>query len=295
MFRSLFPSFQQPADRPRYLNIEPEGRNFRGVGIVLLLAAVCGVAVALWEPSNQITSPFVTAATPRSAPATVGAQPETAAVDTDDDDDDQVTPTVKLTTLCSQRATARRDCANVKAMKDARLNAPDPEAAVAPAEEVKPATVAVEVSSPEPKPAAVTAKPSGPEPKPAAAPASKPALVAAKTSNPVPPAVAPAPAATQSVAVVTPEESHPVPPADIPGAQQPKTTSASKVKRQRPAEEPVERLVRVYDQVLPDGRRVPVYRRVGTGGLETGVIVDGEYRPARRAYLDQPSGRFGLQ
>jgi hypothetical protein len=69
----------------------------------------------------------------------------------------------------------------------------------------------------------------------------------------------------------------------------------------------MERLVRVYDQVLPDGRRVPVYRRVGSGTYETGMIIDGEYRssrriidgeyrPSRRANLDPPTGRyFGLQ
>lgn len=296
MFRTLFPSFQQPADRPRYLNVEPERRNFRGVGIVLSLAAFCGVALALWEPSGQVTTPFVTSAAPRSAPATDGAQTETtASVGTDDD---QTTPTVKLSTLCSQRATARRDCANVRALKDAR-NAPEPdsEPAVASAKEAKPVTAAAEASSPESKPAAVTAKTSGPEPKPVVVPESKPAAVAAKVLSPILPKAAPAPAVTQPVAVVASEESHPVPPADIPNAQQPKTTSASKAKRPRPAEEaPVERLVRVYDQVLPDGRRVPVYRRAGSGALEMGTIVDGEYRPARRANLDPPSGRnFGLQ
>ena len=56
-------------------------------------------------------------------------------------------------------------------------------------------------------------------------------------------------------------------------------------------EAPVERLVKVYEQVMPDGRRVPVYRRAGSGGYETGTIVDGEYRPARRA----EARFFGLQ
>lgn len=78
------------------------------------------------------------------------------------------------------------------------------------------------------------------------------------------------------------------------------TASLPKPKRSRPVEEaPVERLVRVYDQVMPDGRRIPVYRRVGSGSLEMGTIVDGEYRahrPPRRANLEPPNGRyFGLQ
>jgi hypothetical protein len=70
--------------------------------------------------------------------------------------------------------------------------------------------------------------------------------------------------------------------------------------RQRPKakkrfidEAPVDRLVRVYDQIMPDGRRVPVYRRAG-GSYESGSIVDGEYRrasapPAERTHF------FGLQ
>ena len=78
------------------------------------------------------------------------------------------------------------------------------------------------------------------------------------------------------------------------------TASVPRPKRPRPVEEaPVERLVRVQDQVMPDGRRIPVYRRVGSGSLEMGTIVDGEYRayrPARGANLEPPTGRyFGLQ
>ncbi len=77
------------------------------------------------------------------------------------------------------------------------------------------------------------------------------------------------------------------------------TANVPKPKRPRPVEEaPVERLVRVYDQVMPDGRRVPVYRRAGSGSLELGTVVDGEYRalrPARRANLEPPGRYFGLQ
>jgi hypothetical protein len=129
-------------------------------------------------------------------------------------------------------------------------------------------------------------------PKPAAsAPAPvKEAVVAAKAAN----AEQTEPAATD----VQPEASH---------VQSPRTATAPKPKRTRTAEErtrtaeeaPVERLVKVYDRVLPDGRRVPVYRRAGSGTLEMGTIVDGEYRsygPARRADLEPTRGRFfGLQ
>ena len=89
-------------------------------------------------------------------------------------------------------------------------------------------------------------------------------------------------------------------PAEVPAAK-PQRNAARKAKQRNQDQRnqdnaPTERLVRVYDQVLPDGRRVPVYRRVGSGGLETGTIVDGEYRPTRRANLEPPGGRlFGLQ
>ena len=130
LFRFLFPSFEKPVERPRYLNIEPEAHDFRGIGTVLLLAASCGVALALWEPSHQVTSPFATASVSPPACARppqhgkVAIQETTASADAEDD---QPAPTVRLSTLCSQRATARRDCASAKAVKEARLKAPDPD------------------------------------------------------------------------------------------------------------------------------------------------------------------------
>lgn len=261
--RRLFPSFEKPAARPRYFNLEPARRDFRGVGIVLALAASCGVALALWEPSAQATTPFVTASVPRSAPADAGKIARDAPADAGKvaiqettasaaADDDQAAPTVKLSVFCSQRTTARRDCADVKALKESRLRAPDP------------------------------AMPSKPE--------AAPAAVKAPAANQLEAASAPAKAAEP----VTAANAQPEPPA----AQVPQRSAAApKVKRPRAADEaPVERLVRVYDRILPDGRRVPVYRRSG-GGYEVGIIVDGEYRPMRRATLEPPYGarRFGLQ
>jgi hypothetical protein len=73
-----------------------------------------------------------------------------------------------------------------------------------------------------------------------------------------------------------------------------RTATRQKVRKPRFADEPpVERLVRVYDQIGPDGRRVPVYRRAG-GGYESGSVVNGEYR---RAALGPVTGQryFGLQ
>jgi hypothetical protein len=296
LFRFLFPTFEKPIDRPRYVNLEPETHEFRGVGIVLLLAASCGVALALWEPSHQVTTPFVTASSSRPASVAAGDtanQETTAAADvTGDVEDDQTAPTVKLSTLCSQRSTARRDCAGVRALKDARLTAPDP--APAAAKKTKPPVVAAKPATADTKPA-VEAKPAAAETKPAAA-ETKPAVAAA--AQPANAKAETAPAA-QKVSAVTPSETPAAAQPEAPPAAQPqKTASAPKVKRPKPAAEeaPVERLVRVYDQVLPDGRRVPVYRRAGSGAYETGTIVDGEYRPARRANLEPPSERyFGLQ
>ncbi len=259
--RYLFPSFEKPVERPRYLNLEPARRDFRGIGTVLVLAASCGVALALWEPSTRATTPFVTASVQQPAPVEsskaassalvqagkAGIQETTAAAEADDD---QAPPTVKLSVFCSQRTTARRDCADVKALKEARLKAPEP--AVPSKTEAAPATAtAPDADQAEPVSASAKAVP-----------------VTAGNAQPEAPAVQPQ-----------------------------RTTTAPKPKRPRVAEDaPVERLVRVYDQVLPDGRRVPVYRRAG-GRYETGTIVDGEYRPARRATLEPPYGAryFGLQ
>ena len=142
MFRFRFPSFEKPDTDPRRL-IVAESHDFRGVGTVMLLAASCGVALALWEPSHQVTTPFVTASTSRSVTASAGvsnaASRETTGAAAVDAEDDQSTPTVKLSTLCSQRTTARRDCANLKAFKDARLSAPDPVPAAASARASAPA------------------------------------------------------------------------------------------------------------------------------------------------------------
>jgi hypothetical protein len=384
-----FPSFEKPVDRQRYLNLEPETHEFRGVGAVLLLAATCGVALALWEPSQQVTTPFATAPASRSAPAATGnpATQETTAVA--DPTEDDVAPTVKLSTVCSQRATARRDCASVRALKDARLNAdPAPAATketktsvtkpaakkpsvaetkptVAEAKpvvaEAKPAVTEAKPAATQGKPAVTEAKPAVTETKPAATegkaavveakpapveakpavaiskpavteskpavtetkpavtetkqavaeakPApleAKPAAVTAKAPNSDRDSVAPA--ASQRVSAVTPPETPAVTQPEAPAAQPQKTAAAPKAKRQRPPipeevvrfvreapvrEAPVERLVKVYEQVMPDGRRVPVYRRQGSGGYETGTIVDGEYRPARRA--EARPRFFGLQ
>ena len=311
MLRFLFPSFEKPDARRRYLNVEPESHDFRGVGTVLLLAASCGVALALWEPTHQVTTPFVTASGSRSVPAStastasVGASkaagPETTA--TADAEDDQSTPTVKLSTLCSQRATARRDCASVKAVKDARLNAPDPDpvspspsAASTPssarASASVPASAAARVSAPAPvreaPPAVVAAKATSAEPVATAVQPESPNVQSPRTASVPKPrrprAVEEAPAASKEV------------PAAVVAAVFAATANVPRAKRPRPVEEaPAERLVRVYDQVMPDGRRLPVYRRVGSGSLE----IDGEsraYRPARRANIEPPNGRyFGLQ
>lgn len=298
LFRFLFPTFEKPVERPHYVELAPESHEFRAVGVVLVLAASCGVALALWEPSHQVTTPFMTSAS-RPAPAAAGnaASQETTAAAAEAED--EVTPTVKLSTLCSQRTTARRDCASVKALKDARMNAPAP--APATTKETKPAVAEKKPAVVGPKPTVAETKPAVVEQKPAPAVVEpKPATVTAKAPNPDQELAAPAVA--QSVSAVTPPETPTVTKPEVPAVQPQKTAAAPKAKRPRAVPEdverqvreaPVERLVKVYEQVMPDGRRVPVYRRSGSGAYETGTVVDGEYRPARRA--EAGARYFGLQ
>jgi hypothetical protein len=108
--------------------------------------------------------------------------------------------------------------------------------------------------------------------------------MAAPEAAPAQPATPPAATETVAAAEAADAETVAAPPA-------PKTPK--KVKKPRFADEgPVERLVRVYDQIMPDGRRVPVYRRAN-GGYESGAIVDGEYR--RAAAIAEHPRYFGLQ
>lgn len=234
LFRSIFPSFEKPVERPQFLNIQQDRRHFRAIGAVLLIAAGSGVGMALWEQSHKVPARSMAALAATPALESTTSEITTAGAN---GDDDQSAPTVKQSAFCSQRTSARRACADVKALKEARLTAP--------------------------------AKPE---------PAAKPAAVAKQ----------PSPAAQASVMVAAEPVSVAAP------VVTPKKQAAPKVAKRRSQENaPGERLVHVYDQMTPDGRRVPVYRRVVRGAYETGVI---EYRSTRRANLEQPSGRyFSLQ
>jgi hypothetical protein len=272
----LFPTFEKPVERSRYLNLEPARRDFSGIAMVLVLAASCGVAFALWEPSTRATTPFVTASAPSTADTTkVAAAPQAAGKPVAQEtmaaanvEEDEPALTVGLSSQCAQRATARRDCANVKALKEARLKAPAP----VPTPPAKPQIAPAVIAQTEAAPAAPKADPT-------------PAVIEAATVSQAE-ATPPKPVKT----VEAPAASAPEQP-----AAKPQRTATHKAKRPRVQEEPpVERLVRVYDHVLPDGRRVPVYRR-SNGRLEIGGVVDGEYRSyARRAEMYGPR-HFGLQ
>jgi len=318
LFRRFLPTFEKPVARPRHIHMEEDSREFGGVAVVLLLAASCGVGLALWEPSQQITSPFVTAsAPPPAAPASTVApastaaptsakapEPETTATAADVDDD-QAAPTVKLSSQCAQRTTARRDCANAKAFKDARVNAPEP-ATPAPTPPAARTPQPVGSITREPAPAKQSAPARDAAPAKAVASA-KESAGAAQTA-----AIVAQPAVPKPLAVAR-DNDHPIPPAAIPdqpepavaaapavapAAQPQRTAAAPKAKRQRTEQRdrdddgPVERLVRVGERVLPDGRRVSVYRR-SNGSYEVGSIVDGEYRPTRRT--EAGARYFGLQ
>jgi hypothetical protein len=107
------------------------------------------------------------------------------------------------------------------------------------------------------------------------------------------------PAAVHTAATEALAAADPVVAAAAP-ANTPLRTAAKKKKTAVAAKKPrypddllVERLVRVYDRILPDGRVVSVYRRA-SGGYESGSITYGEYRRASAAPLDRPR-YFGLQ
>lgn len=247
--RNLFPSFEKPVERPRYLNLEPaRRRDFRGIGTVLGVAVIFGAGFAFWQSANAPSASLAVAAV-QSRPAAIAAGKPAVAVETQAaavTEEDVPAPTVKLSTICAQRKTARRDCASVRAFKEARLNAPEP-----------------------------------------AAQAAAPAPAAAKSAKPESAAVPAKPDETAVAGVNTR--------AEAPAPQRPAAVAPKPKKPRVDPDAPVERLVRVYDHIMPDGRRVPVYQRAG-GGYETGTIVDGEYRPSRRANLEPPyDRRFGLQ
>jgi hypothetical protein len=259
--RSLFPSFERPAPPPRYLNSRPEGRGIARK-IAALAAAVVAVGIALpaFENAPAVETAASTAATPvitAAAPTQVmaAAQPA-AAVPAPSEKPRKVNQA-----LCGQKASVRRDCADIRAAKEARL--------VIPAEA-----------------SATTATPAAPEAAPQTA-AAKPEILAANTI-----------VAEAAMASAKPAEIASVP-ATPPGPPA-RVAARPKPKKPRPAavadEAPMERLVHIYDQIAPDGRRMPVYRR-SNGSIETGTIIEDEYRPSRRVALEPQRGTryFGLQ
>jgi hypothetical protein len=123
---------------------------------------------------------------------------------------------------------------------------------------------------------------------------SSPSPVVASAVEPaanIPAITAPA-AATEALAAAEPVAT--AAPANTPFRTAAKKKTAVAAKKPRyPDDLLVERLVRVYDRILPDGRVVSVYRRA-SGGYESGSITYGEYRRASAAPLDRPR-YFGLQ
>ncbi len=105
----LFPSFEKPVDRQRYLNVQPQRRGYGGIAAVLAFAGLCGFLLALPDRSLSPQVPV------RVAVTTSSAKPveKVAAVTADE--------SAKLTTLCNDKPTARRACADAKAAREARL------------------------------------------------------------------------------------------------------------------------------------------------------------------------------
>jgi hypothetical protein len=252
-FRSIFPSFERPVPPPRYLNIRPEGRGIgRKIGALMAGCLAVGIALAQFDgapPAEGTALPVMgSAATAQFAAPAEAMLAATPAIEKPR----KITPVV-----CGQKASVRRDCADIRAAREAKL-APQlilPETSATVLAPARPGAAAEQIATLRPETPAVDT------------------VLAAEAMAAATPAAAPA-----------------SPPARAAARQKPKKVRV-------PADDPpVERLVHIYDQIAPDGRRVPVYRR-NDGGYETGTIVGDEYRASRRVNLEPPRGQryFGLQ
>lgn len=111
----LFPSFEKPVVRQRFLNVQPQRRGYGGIGAVLAFSALCAFLLALPDTSQPPKAPARAAVATPAKPAAIETTAGTAAAADDE-------PAVKLSALCD-KPTARRACAEAKAAKEARLAA----------------------------------------------------------------------------------------------------------------------------------------------------------------------------
>lgn len=259
--RNLFPSFERPSHRPRYLNIETaRGGRGRVIGGVALLGVACALALTLTQPDASPVAeiPSAQAAASPAAPVNKAklAEAPAAAV--------EKPPAAKVWASCAQKTTARRECAMARAAKEAKLTqAAEPVVATVAA----PSPLAVAATAPAPKPAA--SAPKAPE--------------AATTAL----------ASASDISSASDEAAAPAAP--VRKAKKIRKSDELAAVERAVREATTERLVRVYDEILPDGRRIPVYRR-SNGRLEFGTVVGGQYRPSRTVELFSGRPRFfGLQ
>jgi hypothetical protein len=169
----LFPSFERPVDRKRYLNVQPQRRGYGVIGAVAALSALLGTGIVLALPeTSQLAS-----APPRAVMA-AKSNPQPAIEQTAAAEDERLgRPSYAL---CTEKPTARRACVQIKAAREARLAAgmePEPP-----------------VTSPSPSPAAVAATPT------AAATATASSESGQSRAEP-PPQAAPAPAPRPKVKI----------------------------------------------------------------------------------------------
>ncbi len=109
----LFPSFEKPVARQKYLNVSPLRRSYGGIVAVLALSALWGLLLTVPDALQLPKTPAV------EKPQTVAAKPEqTVAAAPTAAEDESV---IRLSALCTDKPTARRACAAVKAAREARL------------------------------------------------------------------------------------------------------------------------------------------------------------------------------
>jgi len=176
-FRGLLPTFERPLAPPTFINIRPEGSRLgRKIGILVAGAFMLGIALAQFDNSPTLEATAMTAspAPPAMALAEAAAPVQSLPV---------AKPAVEkprkaAQVVCEQKASVRRECADMRAAKEAKLlPLPVQTAVAAPA---RPGAEAVAQPKPETVPSIAAQAMAAVTPTPAEAAPATPARAAAR-------------------------------------------------------------------------------------------------------------------